>query len=346
MRLPRCGILVPLALSLLSGGHAVSHKIKREVKPNPVRYLLVSAPRESTVSYMRTSHVSLSGGKSEQSSGMEVLIDHGLVHPQGLAIEPTRQELLIADPGAKKIFAYPLIPGDGVLGVGPRTVLADGPEARWVATDAVGNIFFSDEPKNQILKISRDRALRGNATNATQLVYDGSSLAQVSAPGGIAIDSFHAYWVNKQVGTQVGSIIRAGESPDASNLQASVMPLARNTDKSYGVCLALNNVFFTQPETTLYGVKKSGGSVVTVSQRLTNPRGCAFDGDGTVFIADRGANAVYAFAGNMQELGQAQLTKVADAEDAFGVAVFSGASRAPVFGLAIMILARVAGCAM
>mmetsp|Transcript_101999 Transcript_101999/g.263657 ORF Transcript_101999/g.263657 Transcript_101999/m.263657 type:complete len:346 (+) Transcript_101999:121-1158(+) len=341
MGLPRHTALLSLAWTFFCISDASA--VKRTVKANPVKFLIVSAPKQGKVSYMRIQHVSLRGdGRNGDAGEVEDLITSGLTHPQGLAVDELRQQLLIADPGQKKILSFPMIVGDGTIRVGPYTVLASGPEARWVSIDAIGNVFFSDEPKNQILKISRSQVLKGNST--PEVVYDGASLAQVSAPGGIAIDSFHAYWVNKQVGSQVGSVVRAGETPDATSLESSVLPLARNTDKSYGVCLALNNVFFTQPETTLFGVKKTGGSVVPVSQRFTNPRGCVWDGDGTVYVADRGSNAVFSLAANMQELGEAQITRVADVEDAFGVAVFSGASRhAAALMIGIALLAQVVG---
>lgn len=254
---------------------------------------------------------------------MRDLITSGVVHPQGLAVDQKTSRLFVADPDSKRIFAYSLKAVRDELRVGPQKVLAHGTEARWVTVDPTGNIFFTDEPRNQILKVPHAGSLRGNAT--PEVVFDGYSLSQVNAPGGVATDSFHTYWVNKQIGMQVGSVVRAPKEADG-NFASSVQTIARNSDKSYGICLALNNVFFTQPDATIYGVKKGGSAVVPISDRLTNPRGCAWDGDGTVYVADRGANAVYSFAGNMQALSAAQFSKAVDFQDAFGVAVYSRAS--------------------
>jgi len=124
--------------------------------------------------------------------------------------------------------------------------------------------------------------------------------------------------------------VKGSDLPDTSNLATSVQTLSRNADKSYGVCLALNNVFYTQPQTTVYGVKKTGGPVTSVTNRLVNPRGCAWDGDGTVYVADRGANAVFSFPGNMPELSMVEVSKAVDFDDAFGVAVYSGTEFAAV----------------
>ena len=60
---------------------------------------------------------------------------------------------------------------------------------------------------------------------------------------------------------------------DATKLRTNLMALSKNTDKSYGVCLAMHNIFYTQPESTIYGVKKTGGEPHAISDRLQNPRG-------------------------------------------------------------------------
>ena len=62
--------------------------------------------------------------------------------------------------------------------------------------------------------------------------------------------------------------------------------IAKNSNKVYGVCLSQNNVFYTNTQTFLYGVKKSGGAIATISDKLLGPRGCAWDGDGTIYVAD------------------------------------------------------------
>jgi len=282
---------------------------------SPGRFLLVSTPRSAKIGYARI----LGGG---HHSPVETLISSGLIHPQGLAIDAKRSQLLVADPDARRIFAYHLHTKNGRLLADEPTVAAEDVEARWVAVDGLGNMFFSDEPRNQILKVSYAQALRGE--KHAEVVYDGVSLSAVNAPGGIAVDTFYTYWVNKHIGSEVGSVARGSESPDASNAAAFVQTLASNSEKSYGVCVTLDNVYYTQPSTEIFGVKKSGGAHSLVSDKLTNPRGCAWDGEGTVYVADRGANAIYSFAGNMKDLREAEMTKAVDFEDAFGLAVFSG----------------------
>lgn len=337
------------------------------------RFLIVSTPRHSKIAYMRTTP----GRYTRGLPGMQSLIVEGLVRPQGLAVDQKRSRLLVADPDVRKILSYPLTATETTLTAGKPVALAEGVEARWVAVDGFGNVFFTDELQNQIMKIPASQVGHGSADSAAQVVYDGSTLLQVSAPGGIAADSYHAYWANKQTGTLAGSLIQAssggaptlavsltqtnasgitstlGVSRRARAASSLVQTMSRSAEKSYGVCLSATNVYFTQAESTIYGAKKSADKQVNVlsstrlglaridgieakttlpwkdidqahliNDKLVNPRGCAWDGDGTVYVADRGADAVYAFPGNMRELSTLQLEKTVDFEDAFGVAVF------------------------
>jgi sugar lactone lactonase YvrE len=273
----------------------------------------------------------------------------GLQHPQGIAVDQKRKRLYIADPDVRSIFSYQLIyKGNELSTDGQKTVISRQAESRWVAVDGVGNVFFSDEPRNLILKVPAEKALRGEPT--AEVLYSGSSLAQLNAPGGIAVDNFHVYWTNKHLGTEVGSVVRGSEFADSNAGPDTVSVLARNTAKSYGICTALGNIYYTDSSRRVYGVKKAGGPAVEVSSSLQSPRGCAWDGDGTVFVADRSQNAVFAFAGEMRELGEARLTKAFRAEDAFGLAVAVDASSAAdstprlmtaLFGAAVAAFAAV-----
>merc|ERR1719421_1425051 len=218
-------------------------------------------------------------------------------------------------------------------------VAAHDVEARWVAVDGVGNIFFSDERNNLIQKVSEEKLEQGDPSPV--VLYSGESVTQVSAPGGVAVDNFHVYWSNKNIGNQVGSVAKGFENPPDTNLAASVRAIAKNAKKVYGVCLTGNNVFYTNTMKYVYGVKKNGGPIAEITDKLQEPRGCAWDGDGTVFVADKTGGALWSFPGNMGNLAPASLEKVVDFEDAFGVAVVSGARRGALgtfLGLALAAL--------
>jgi len=284
------------------------------VEAEPQGYLLISAPRNGRISWVK-----LPEDGNFQGLSPVVLIDDGLRHPQGIAIDEKRKKLYVADPDVQKIYSYQLeVKGDMLTTDGRQSILAENAESRWVTVDGVGNVFFSDEPRNRILKVSAENVLRG--VNTPEVVYSGGSLAEVSEPGGVAVDNFDVYWTNKRFGTQAGSLVRGREVPKGP-AQDTVSVLAKNSIKSYGVCISLGNVFYTNYEKSVYGVKKTGGPVGEVTSSLKHPRGCAWDKDGTVYVADRGAGAVYSFPGNMAEITSADVTKSFDYEDAFGLAV-------------------------
>lgn len=282
-------------------------------------FLVISAPRTSKISWVRLPE----DGPSPDAMRPRTLIDAGLQHPQGIAVDQKRKRLFVADPDVQKIYSYQLVvDGDTLSTDGAQTVISSNVESRWVAVDGNGNLFFSDEPENKILKVSAEKLAQG--APSTEVVYSGNSLTQVNQPGGVAVDNLHVYWTNKHFGTQAGSVIRGAEYPEggirgSGSGAASISVLARNAVKSYGICIALGNVYYTDSERFLYGVKKSGGEAAEVSSSLNHPRGCTWDGDGTVYVADR-AGAVYSFAGNMGTISRAEVQKAFDHEDAFGLA--------------------------
>lgn len=277
-------------------------------------FLLISAPRLGTISWVKLPD----GDTYTAGATTRTLID-GLHHPQGIAVDQKRRRLYVADPDLNVIYGYDLeVTNDEIKLKGDRTVVNRNAESRWVSVDGNGNIFFSDEPRNLILKIPAEAALRGGG-KAT-VVYAGSSTKEINEPGGVAADNFQLFWTNKHFGTEVGSIVRGGVDGGTSTSKIATA-LGYNAARSYGVCLALGNVYYTDAEKYLYGVKKGGGPIAEVSSIFKTPRGCAWDGDGTVYVADSSANAVYSFASNMQKLVPAQVSKVFDAEDAFGLAV-------------------------
>lgn len=292
----------------------------------PPKFLLVSAPRFAKVSFYKL-----------PDKTAYPLIDSGLRSPQGLAVDHKTKTLYVADPDVRKVFGYKLGFLNGNLRTeGEPKVVAQNVEARWVAVDGEGNVFFSDELTNVIMKVSSVDIAAGVAK--PQVIYDGATVTEVNRPGGVAVDNFHIFWSNKAVGTQVGSIVKGMEEP-SSTPEQSVTQIAKNSNKVYGVCLTQNNVYYTDTQKFLFAVKKSGGAAATVSDRLIGPRGCTWDGDATVFVADKAAGSIYSFPGNMHNLAPAQLTKFADFDDAFGLAVIESAAHAVVLAALFALFA-------
>lgn len=257
-------------------------------------------------------------------SDMHLLITEGLVNPQGMFVDRRRSLLLIADSGLRKVVSYGLRRSGETLVVDAQTTVAAGVETRWVTSDGPGNVYFTDEQHNKIYKVAAIDVNNGRTQSA--VLFDAGSMDQLSAPGGLATDNFYLYWTNKMDGVSLGSVVRALQHAEVPDAQDSMEALAKSTPKTYGVCLALSNVIYTDSDNHIYATTTAGGSVVTVNSSLTSPRGCAWDGDGTVYVADRSLNGVFALDAPMSLLQSQAVRKVVTFEEAFGVAVFSRAA--------------------
>lgn len=296
--------------------------------------------------------------------------ENSLDYPLGIALDHPRKGLYIADVNKKRILRYELEETEGesgyVLSVKQNSVMviSEGKEVRWLAVDAIGNLFFSDEgdsviwqvPGHSLIKstnalpcnqIKRDFMVSQTdsgcvgtpfekdnpgiyvTTPPTQetpvVVYSReiTKTSEVSAPGGLAVDNFHVFWGNKQLGMQVGSVVSGFESSREGKVHQPTK-IALNTDRVYGVCIAGNNVYYTDKKTNLYGVKKHGGGIATIYTKMSGPRGCAWDGDGTVYVADRDGNKIMSFPSNMLTLSPQRLKTVTstDGWQPEGLAVF------------------------
>lgn len=304
--------------------------------PTVVQYLLISQPPSAQVSYTRIATT----GSQVSVGALQVLVSTGLVAPAGLALDQVRSRLYVTDPGNMTILAYNIAQDSGgvKLIASKSAVVLTNVLSEWIAVDNMGNLFFPDGSSNQIKRINSNEALTGNAT--ATVVYDASSYSQVSSPAGLALDGIYAYWVNQNVGTQVGSLIKGTEVlGNVSLASPQVRLLSSNTNSSYGVCLAMNNVYYTQSAQTVYGMQKTGSLVTVVTNSLTSPRGCSFDGDGTVYVADNGANSIYSFPAATSALSLVQVQKVISATAPFDVAVYTGTSGALRMSVITLLLA-------
>eukprot|EP00928_Gymnodinium_smaydae_P002123 TRINITY_DN10750_c0_g1_i1.p1 TRINITY_DN10750_c0_g1~~TRINITY_DN10750_c0_g1_i1.p1 ORF type:complete len:331 (+),score=68.35 TRINITY_DN10750_c0_g1_i1:94-993(+) len=278
------------------------------------RYLLVSSPATHRIGYLKMQR----DGAPPVNESLRILVDSGLSVPQGIAVDDYRKRLYVADPDLNKLVGYDIRHSGDAIVLGAQFTIATDVEPRWVAVDGVGNVFFTDESKNRILKLSAGAA-ETRAPATPEVLFDGSKNGSaVSSPGGIASDNIFLYWSNKAYGTQVGSLVRGVEGGGAT-------VMANNAMKSYGVCMGTRHLFFTNEETHLYALSRSGsGGVQTVSSGFLQPRGCAFDGESTIYVADKMHNAVYQFSANSRDFSKPRkLTKAADFPGAFGVASYA-----------------------
>lgn len=292
------------------------------------QFLIVSSSATHSIAYSP-----IAQEKPPGEVKLRTLISTGLTYPQGLAVDPWRKYLYVADPTLNNLVYYVLDPQGDRLYVSEQRVVAKGVEVRWVSVDNLGNVYFTVESTQRVMRITADMLDRGE-TNP-QIVFEGKTSGMVSAPGGIAIDNYFAYWTNKLNPEQAGTIVRSLHAPASTTTD-----LANINAKCYGVCMAVNNVFFTDETKNLYGISRLGGhKPVTVSSTFEEARGCAWDGQNTVYVADKKKNAVFSFPANMPSLREnlpIQLT--AYMEGAYGVAVYTVSQSAFAFASAPSVL--------
>lgn len=324
--------LAPLGGRVVRGGVAalvLSAPSSAWALADAPKFLIASSPATSTIAYLRLPE---DGSGPKEGEAMRVLIDKGLTFPQGIAVDEFRQFLYVADPTLGKLVRYKLNPSEDTLTVGRQQEVASPVEVRAVAVDGLGNVWFTDEASQRVMRVTAQQLEQNHRT--PQVVYDGNVVDAVRAPGGLAVDNFFVYWLNKAYGKKSGSLVKARQNPavnlaefNATTESGAVHPLASNAEKCYGTCLALGNAFYTDEFNKVYGVPRSAiarGDVVAVSDRLKEPRGCAYDGDSTVYVADKGSNAIYMFAANMEQLRPNRpMVKAAELQGAFGVAVYA-----------------------
>merc|ERR1719424_1931807 len=80
-------------------------------------------------------------------------------------------------------------------------------------------------------------------------------------------------------------------------------------------------MFFTEKNNKFYAVQTGGGAIALISDGMDRPRGCSWDGDGSVYVTDR-KGRIYQFPGTMQQLRSVgKLKRVATMDDPYGIIV-------------------------
>lgn len=300
-------------------------------------FLIVSSPTTGQIVYM------VLQTPAADVPETSVLLDSksGLVNPMGLAVDQQRRRLLVADPGQGALLSYELQVTGNTLSTGARTVLVNSTQIRWVAVNDVSDVVYSDEQSNSIMMITSSVRPGQNDSNASIPITLYGNITKVNSPGGVVTDSFFTYWVNKNLGTQVGSVIKGTSVPTTALSATPVSSLSANTDKSEGICLVQDSLLYTQPTSTIYGVKRSGSSVALITDNLKAPRGCVWDGAQTVYVADFAADAVYSFPST--DLSKVQVVKTIALPGPYGMAVLLQTSQASMRWSLVMTMAIVIG---
>jgi hypothetical protein len=332
-------------LGLAAAGEPAKYLLVSSTTRNSVDFYTLRKPASSSPLYSMIMGYTSNAPSLRQSP--IPLIDSGVKMPRGLAIDryncvgsKCSRRLYVADIGKQAILVFNLLVANGVPAVAPvQTEPDEVPEcaiirgigATWVTVDSSGNLYFNGglEGAKKISMIPGDqlRAKAGEPEMCTRppprVVYDGESAVEVEAPGGLATDNFKLFWTNKGLGKQIGAVVSADTGVEDVQKPPIRNKVAMNENVVYGVCLAMNNLYYTSENTYVYGVKKTGGAVATISDKFLAPRGCAFDGDGTVYVMDSQAGAIMSFPSNMGILAPSKVKKYAVYAGGFGAAVMS-----------------------
>lgn len=316
-------------------------------------FLIFSSPSSGSIHAARlltaAEHSRNAKMKSKKLVGIE-----SVKEPRGVAVDSLRKILYVVDGSSKLYAARIFYSNDGNLACESPKLVASGLSNHWVAVDFRGKVFFVSN--NQVFSmlasfviakladttilasgITKNDTVVSTKSKNYEMVYDGS-VKGVSMPRGLAVDGYRMFWANGENGKADGTLVQGLETPMGAT---KVNSLAANLAMAHGVCLTASRVFYTDDETNVFSTKVNGGDVQTVTDKLQKPRGCAFDGDGTVFVADTGDDKIVSFAGAAAELGPRRLTlALGDVKAPFGLAILHGSSGA--YRSATVVLAIVA----
>lgn len=303
------------------------------------RYIIVSLPEQKHVQYIKVQRDPMKMGKGQR------LITDGLKNPIGLAVDDLIPRLYVADPASKSVFGYNLVEQDGDLMTnGLQQIICGNVDIHWLAVNAHGDLFMTEGAGQLVLHIPGKDLRKGMV--ATSLIphqlFNGAANPQVSTPTGVATDGNHVFWSNGANGLAQGTVIRAktqhavmkGRLMSSKTQKRTVMKLAQNADAAGGQCVALANGFFiTKSPPVVWGYKKDRDStnVVRVAN-MVDPKGCAWDKDGTIYVSDPSLGRIYKFAANMPSLHMTDPRPVAEenVDGATGLAVFVGSDESKV----------------
>jgi len=325
----------------------------------PPEVLLMSSSPEQKVSW------ALFRGSEAAEGVVRPLIDAGLVDPRGLAYHAGTGALFVADVGQGSIFRYILeaVPCSrakcGGVGVelrvdGTQVLIVEDVQAPYVAVDAAGDLFFTDQRRNLVCRIQSETIQRLAHTNMAAadlqyvpvqqvppwsrasgrpqiiLLYRGDVLPLVRVPAGIDSDGVRVAWSNVEP-EHSAAYAGGGGAPSVALASAAAYPMnvdnhveARMLSASTGtfgdVLLTNMMALYTAADADIFGVCQRDGRTVLVSDGLGEPRGLAWGGAGTAYVADSAASAVYSFpVGSCHD--DLPLRRVASFHGVFGLAV-------------------------
>lgn len=288
-------------------------------------YLIASFPEFRVVNYVRLPDLV-----------WRPLIVTGLANPRSVVVDEDRARVYIADPGLCKIVWYQLIslPDGTLISDGRQHVAVQAVNVRSLALDLTGSLWFSavstpTPPIPSIDAIWKQPLLTIDQTAASgtplEPLPQWTKAATSSNPSPLVLDAFNIYFGNEMEGKTKGSVVKASQSVPLANPSSGISPMADNADVVYSVAVTPNALFYGA-DGAIYGVQKNkvgascgatGDLCKVITDLVKKPTAMLWNGDGTVFVADNGAGAIYSFASG--SVSPHALDKIIDAGEVYGL---------------------------
>lgn len=267
------------------------------------------------------------------------LVNTGLGNPTSIVVDETRNRLYIADTAQAKIFWYQLIvlPGGQLVSDGRQHVAVQMMVPRQLTLDLEGNLWFSGKSapvppavsvdgiwKQSLMTIDQSSST-GKPIDAAQIWTSMNTGSTVSS---LVLDAFNIYYGNDLDGKTKGSIVKASKTVPLSNPSSGLSAMADNADTTYSVAVTPTALFYGA-DNAIYGVLKTkvggacgatGDLCQLITDAVKKPTAMIWNGDGTVYVADNGGGAIYAFASG--SVSPHALEKVLDAGEVYGLDIY------------------------
>lgn len=289
-------------------------------------YLIASFPELRVVNYVRLPDLV-----------WRPLIAVGLTAPKAVVVDGDRMRVYVADAALAKISWYQLLalPSGQLISDGREHKAVQFMSVRNMALDLEGNLWFSGvstptppmQPVDAVYKQPRliiDQMALSGADIPPLAIWTSGVTQSTASP--ISLDAFNIYWGNDMDGSKKGSVVRAGQSGGSAS---GLAPMADNSDTTYSIAVTPTAIFYGV-DNAIYGVLKTkvgascgstGDLCKVVSDLVKKPTAMFWDGDGTVYVADNGAGAIYSFASG--SVSPHALDKLIDAGQVWGLGVLN-----------------------
>jgi hypothetical protein len=216
-------------------------------------------------------------------------------------------------------------------------VLLSGVTSKWVTVDGTGDVLCPVANGDKVWLVPGDVAAAVANGERGELSVSGSDTAALelyssNTPSlknvqGIASAGGRAFWANGVDGDTVGTVASAVIDVTDASRSLTALPQVMGVSAASGICIANSRIFYTDGAASLYSVPLSGGQTVAkdVSSQFQEARGCAYDGDGSVYVADAQAGKVYDVSVGSSKMsttsGEQQLEVAMDVPGSFGLTV-------------------------